>query len=85
MLITEAIVKGFDISESSSIRVVKKLLSHSTSGNFGAKLPTNTRLEPVVIQVPNCLYLVWGAERQTAQARGKIAERVKSKYRKFLF
>jgi hypothetical protein len=50
----EDIFKGFDSSESSSIRVVKELFSHSLSGNlayiksnFGAISSTVTRLEAV--------------------------------------
>jgi hypothetical protein len=61
---TEDIFKGFDSSESSSIRVVKELFSHSLSGNFAfmksnfGALSIITRLETVDGQLRHSLELV---------------------------
>jgi hypothetical protein len=88
----EDIFKGFDSSESTFIRVVRELFSHSLSGNlayiksnFGAISSTITCLEAVGAQLRYSLELVKGAEHQIGQAHDKVADRVKSKLENVLF
>jgi hypothetical protein len=83
---------GFDSSELSSIRVVREMFSHISSGNlaymkskFGDISSAFTHLEAVGAQFHDSLELVQGAKRQIGQARGKVADTMMSRLKNVLF
>ena len=78
-------------NKASSVKFVRELFSSDLSGklayiksNFLVVSKTIARLEAVGVDMNDALDIVKSAERAVEQARGKVAENVKNKFKKVL-
>jgi hypothetical protein len=87
----EKIVGELESNEASSIKFMKELFSSDLSGklsyiksNLLVISKTIACLEAVGVEMNDALDIVKSAERAVEQARGKVAENVKNKFKKAL-
>jgi hypothetical protein len=87
----EKVFSELDSNEASSIKFVKSLFSSDLSGkvayiksNFVVVSKTIACLEAVGVEMNDALDIVKSAERAVEQARDKVAENVKNKFKKVL-